>query len=157
MVLKTRNNQTHSPQGAEYLPPDVLSEESLYKLFRKCWARRTSFDPAGWTLSNPAWGQCAVTALVVQDLLGGDLLRCDVAGSRHYWNSLPSSDQELDLARHQFSGRIKPRGVDRRERGYVLSFPDTRRRYKLLRHLVYLRLRAQRPEHQCRPPKEPLT
>ncbi|MDQ2850195.1 MAG: nucleotidyltransferase domain-containing protein [Actinomycetota bacterium] len=52
-------------------------------------------------------GQCGTTALVVQDLLGGELLvaQVQVNGSTdgvHYWNRLPGG-QEIDLTRTQFS------------------------------------------------------
>lgn len=64
-------------------------------------------DPADvpdWTPDNPSRGQCGVTALVVQDLLGGELLLAEVhvAGERtgwHYWNRL---DTDIDLTREQF-------------------------------------------------------
>lgn len=48
-----------------------------------------------------------MTALVLQDLLGGELLVAEVLhadGSRqgvHYWNRLPD-DAEIDLTREQF-------------------------------------------------------
>ena len=47
-------------------------------------------------------GQCAVTALVVQDFLGGELIRAFVCGESHYWNRLPDGS-ELDLTADQFA------------------------------------------------------
>lgn len=41
---------------------------------------------------NPARGQCGVTALVLHDLFGGELMRGDVLVGRadfHWWNRLP--------------------------------------------------------------------
>jgi ADP-ribose pyrophosphatase YjhB (NUDIX family) len=82
---------------------------SLEHTLRAAWCRWTSdpVDQPGWTDANPASGQCASTALVVQDRLGGDLLIADVHeadGARqgvHYWNRLPDG-RELDLTREQF-------------------------------------------------------
>jgi hypothetical protein len=59
-----------------------------------------------WDPSNPARAQCAVTALVVHDLLGGDLVRGEVhvGGERvdfHWWNLVPGG-VEIDLTRDQF-------------------------------------------------------
>jgi hypothetical protein len=59
-----------------------------------------------WDPANPARGQCGVTALIVNDLLGGDLVRAEVhvAGERvdfHWWNLLPGG-VEVDLTRDQF-------------------------------------------------------
>ena len=55
---------------------------------------------------DPARGQCGATALVVQDLLGGDLVVGEVfVGSErlgvHYWNRLENGEI-LDLTRAQF-------------------------------------------------------
>jgi 8-oxo-dGTP pyrophosphatase MutT (NUDIX family) len=85
------------------------SMASFEKAIRAGWCRWTSdpVDQPGWTDANPASGQCASTALVVQDLLGGELLIADVQaadGSRHgvhYWNRL-AGGLELDLTREQF-------------------------------------------------------
>ena len=58
-------------------------------------------DAALWTPANPSRGQCAVTALVVHDLLGGLLLEAEVHhadGSPqgfHYWNRLAGLDVDL--------------------------------------------------------------
>jgi hypothetical protein len=63
---------------------------------------------ASWTPAEPERGQCAVTALVVHDLLGGELLEAEVRqadGSPqgfHYWNRFAGID--VDLTRRQFTG-----------------------------------------------------
>ena len=59
-----------------------------------------------WNVDNPAWGQCDITALVVNDLLGGDLVLGEVfhdGGQQgyHWWNRLPGG-VEIDLTREQF-------------------------------------------------------
>lgn len=66
---------------------------------------------AGWPDRKPH-GQCAVTALVVQDLLGGEILRAEIEGlGSHYWNLVPWMG-EIDLTRAQFpDALILPRGV----------------------------------------------
>lgn len=107
--------------------------EDLGRELQDAWCRETSVQPGEWTARNPALGQCAVTALVVQDHLGGDLVQAIVNGISHYWNRLESGE-EVDLSREQFgrSVRIETEpGV--RSRAYVLSFPDTVSRYDLLR------------------------
>lgn len=107
----------------------------LERALHAAWQRQTSSDPDHWKPENPAFGQCAVTALVIQDFLGGDLLRTVVGDVSHYWNLLPSGE-ELDLTRHQFA-TYEPKGCEPRTREYVLSHPDTSLRYmKLLRRVV---------------------
>lgn len=98
---------------------------------RRAWGAETSADPVGWTPANPAWGQCAVTALVVQDLLGGRLLRAATVEASHYWNLLDDGT-EVDLTREQFLDGFNLSDVELRERSYVLRFPSTRIRYELL-------------------------
>ncbi|HEY1507954.1 MAG TPA: NUDIX domain-containing protein [Solirubrobacteraceae bacterium] len=85
------------------------SLDALENAIRASWCVWTSdpVDQARWSESNPACGQCASTALVVQDLLGGDLLMADVQAKDgtpagvHYWNRL-AGGIELDLTREQF-------------------------------------------------------
>ncbi|MBK3557775.1 hypothetical protein JHN55_14810 [Streptomyces sp. MBT56] len=59
-----------------------------------------------WTPDNPARDQCGVTAMVLNDLLGGELVRGEVRvdGVRtdfHWWNRL-GMGIEVDLTREQF-------------------------------------------------------
>jgi hypothetical protein len=83
--------------------------------------------------------QCAVTALIVQDYFGGDLLRCPMTdGGSHYWNRLPTGE-EVDLTKDQLdhiAGKPIWEEVVVRNREYVLSYPDTAIRYELLKSRV---------------------
>lgn len=59
-----------------------------------------------WHPDNAAYGQCGSTALIDQDLLGGDLLIADVSGGIEenevrYWDRFPGG-LEIDLTREQF-------------------------------------------------------
>ena len=96
-----------------------------------------------WNKNNPSLNQCAVTALIVQDYFGGDLLRCKMTdGNSHYWNRLPNGTEQ-DLTVDQFSLiKVKPNKSEFviRERNYVLSFPDTVIRYVLLKNRLNLLL-----------------
>jgi len=87
--------------------PNTLFE--LERAIRASWSLQ-SCDPVDlpdWCAHNPARGQCASTALVIQDHLGGELLFAEVLhadGARqgvHFWNRLPTG-QEVDLTREQF-------------------------------------------------------
>lgn len=80
----------------------------LDRALRASWAADTcsSDDQPEWTPGNPAWGHCDITALIVNDVFGGDLVRGEVhvGGDQrgfHRWNRL-SSGVELDLMREQF-------------------------------------------------------
>lgn len=101
----------------------------LAEAIRWSWCGDTSTDPA-WVSDRPSEGQCAVTALVVQDYLGGDLVRAIVGGVSHYWNRLPDGTT-MDLTRDQF-GSFHPVDIELRDREYVMSFPETAMRYRIL-------------------------
>jgi hypothetical protein len=100
------------------LPPVAPTIDDLRAAIARCWARDTSDDPDEWTAENPTRGQCGVTALVVRELLGGEILMADVHGShlpgeRHAWNRLPSGE-EVDLTLDQFRAgeTLGPAAVD---------------------------------------------
>lgn len=85
----------------------AISLAELESAIRRAWARDTSDDPDEWSPANPARGQCAVTALLVRELLGGEILVANVLRDgrrveRHAWNRLPSG-LSLDLTRDQFA------------------------------------------------------
>jgi hypothetical protein len=81
----------------------------IERAIRASWSRETvdPVDHDAWSPENPSRGQCAVTAMVVNDLLGGELLMAEVryadgsAQGLHYWNRL-AGGLEVDLTREQF-------------------------------------------------------
>jgi N-acetylglutamate synthase-like GNAT family acetyltransferase len=78
----------------------------LEDAIRQSWSRETSDDPEEWSEQNPARGQCAPTALLVRELLGGEILTANVIRGgerieRHAWNRLPSG-LSIDLSRSQY-------------------------------------------------------
>ena len=115
-------------------------------LVSAAWCRETA-SPANqeaWSDSNRALGQCAVTALVVQDLMGGTIMRTEVPGfGSHYSNLLPNGEDvyPLDLTKGQFPrGTVIPRGVtverDRILVGERAAAARSPERYELLRQRV---------------------
>ncbi len=123
-----------------------ITLKDLKEALEYSWSKETSADPDKWTSENPAWGQCAVSALIGEDCFGGNLLRYDLLGmGSHYINQLPNGD-EVDLTASQFPKNLyeciknhSPK--EPRTREYVLSYPETKKRYKLLKQRVeeYLR------------------
>ncbi|WP_416530577.1 hypothetical protein [Streptomyces coelicoflavus] len=114
---------------------------------RDSWSAETCTPEfrSRWTADNPARDQCGVTAMVLNDLLGGELIRGEVhvAGERvdyHWWNRL-APDVEIDLTREQFGPHETVVG------GVVVPRPPEIRRlreeYELLRGRVLERLERQ--------------
>lgn len=98
---------------------------------RSAWTGDTSADES-WSSDRPELGQCAVTALVIQDLFGGELRRTVANGVSHYYNWI--AGEEIDLTRAQFDLPLALEEHSVRERAYVLSFPATVDRYNRLRN-----------------------
>jgi hypothetical protein len=86
--------------------PAPITLARLEEAVRAAWSADTSDDPENWTEENPSFQHCDVTARVVHEYLGGDILVCGVVRDgmrvdRHAWNRL-SSGIEIDLTREQF-------------------------------------------------------
>jgi hypothetical protein len=127
---------------------EVRSEVTLDTLkaaLERSWTRQTSANPVGWSEENPAYGQCAVTALVVNDFLGGRLVRVEATSHEekvsHYFNELQNG-QRVDLTLAQFPAGTHFSQPEYRERDYVMSYAPTAERYRHLRDRVLLTLHA---------------
>ncbi|MFI8434064.1 hypothetical protein ACIGJO_09965 [Streptomyces sp. NPDC079020] len=95
-----------------------------------------------WSPDNPARDQCGVTAMVVNDLLGGELIRGEVhvdgrQTDFHWWNRF-GAGVDIDLTREQFGpheivsgGTVIPRPAE---------FVRLREEYELLARRVRERL-----------------
>ena len=115
---------------------------TLFEAVRASWTRDTSYEPDRWSDDNPAWGQCAVTALVIQDYFGGELVRAtDGADTTHFWVVVAGED--VDLTLEQFDPvPIWTEGPTAVDREYVLAWPETRRRYEELRDRVAIAMKT---------------
>ncbi|MFF1650372.1 hypothetical protein [Streptomyces sp. NPDC058240] len=114
--------------------------DDIEQAIRRGWGADTTTPDhrPNWTSDNPARDQCGVTALVVHDLLGGDLIRGEVHvnGERvdyHWWNRL-GMGVEVDLTREQFGPEEIVVGGDVIER--PAEIVRLREEYELLRGRV---------------------
>jgi hypothetical protein len=80
------------PEAREEAPVE------LYRRLTKAWSSETG---SKWRPDNPACGQCSVTALVVQDLLGGELLKTRVAGAWHFYNRIDGRRWDLTVSQFE--------------------------------------------------------
>lgn len=85
-----------------------------------------------WNEENPSLGQCAITALIVNDIFGGKIMRCMTSSGSHYYNLI--EDDIADLTVEQFLGELPNyENGEERTREYILSNEDTKNRYLLLK------------------------
>jgi hypothetical protein len=121
----------------------MASPDKLTTVIRNAWNEETTSIPDEWNAdTNPARGQCVPSALVVQDHMGGQIMRVMtyVDGHRetHYRNILPDGSV-MDVSGDQYPKTqvfsVAP-VVGSAEyttlRDYMLSYPATRHRYELL-------------------------
>lgn len=109
------------------------------------WTAQTSSRPDQWSAENSARGQCVVSALVIQDLFGGELKKYKTTYNgepeSHYCNVLPNG-AELDIAKSQYrdettftESAVNLNGfATAREK--LLSDQNTSERYLLLKESV---------------------
>lgn len=113
-----------------------MDSNSLEDAIRNSWGKDTCYPGSAdkWTESNSCYGQCAVTALIVQDYLGGEIFYCSHA--HHYWNRVLNG-QHIDLTSKQFPEGTQICLDEIKTREYILDSPNaikatTRERYELL-------------------------
>ncbi len=75
----------------------IFNEDLVREALDQAWSSRSAVQ---WSSENPANGQCNVTAVVVHDLFGGDILRTGYPKFWHYYNRL--NGERIDLTDSQF-------------------------------------------------------
>ena len=84
--------------------PGVTNMNELYAVLRKCWRANTAYPDCqkDWEASDPSYGQCAITAALVNDMFGGSIHRISLkGGGTHYFNKIEG--KWVDLTFEQFS------------------------------------------------------
>ena len=89
---------------------DKLTQQKLIDALRQSWGTDTGFAPEDIVKSNPARAQCVPSSLVVQDYLGGEIVRYHVIGEgideKHYFNVLDDGTG-FDTTGCQYSVPVK--------------------------------------------------
>ena len=81
--------------------PDVVA-----RLLRRSWSVATASQ---WTEVNPAAGQCNVTALLVHELFGGELLKTPLPDGDHFYNRIIG--KRYDFTESQFEQAVDYRDI----------------------------------------------
>ena len=108
----------------------------LEEILRKCYSKETTYykNREEWSRKNPTSGQCAITALIVQDYFGGTIHRVKVKNETHYFNII--NEQIVDFTKEQFEVKNVQVIYDNSElinRGELLANADTLQRYNMLK------------------------
>lgn len=75
--------------------------ERIQSALRQAWSLETASQ---WTMDNPAAGQCNVTALLIYELFGGDLLKTPLPAGDHFYNRVEG--RRYDFTASQFDRPI---------------------------------------------------
>ena len=111
--------------------------DELMELLPYAWEKETCSPGLRneWNEENPSLGQCAITALIVNDLFGGKIMRCMASSGSHYYNLI--DNRIVDLTVEQFLGEIPQyEKGEERTREYLLGNEDTKNRYLLLKEYL---------------------
>lgn len=106
--------------------------EEVTKIIELSFSKETCYPSLKdkWNEENKTLGQCAVTALVANDFLGGKIMRCMSETGSHYYNLI--NNEIIDLTSSQFEQLPDYENSEERSRDYLLSNIDTKNRYKIL-------------------------
>lgn len=116
--------------------PALITLGDLYQILRKAWCKETAYPScqAEWVNTDPSYGQCAITAMLVYDMFCGSIHRIRVdGGETHYFNKI--NGHYVDLTIEQFDLYNIPVEYEPNEemdRKYCGKNPDTAKRYQLL-------------------------
>jgi hypothetical protein len=116
--------------------PSLQTLDDLYGILRKAWCKETAYRScqAEWVETDPTYGQCAITAMLVYDMFGGTIHRIrNNSGGTHYFNKIDG--YYIDLTREQFDLYNIPVEYEPNEemdRKYCGKNADTAKRYQLL-------------------------
>ncbi|MGE7675727.1 YunG family protein [Lysinibacillus sp. NPDC094403] len=108
----------------------MYTENDLLRALKKSWSIQSS---SKWSIDTPAKGQCGVTALVVNDILGGKIYKTWLDEGWHFYNNLDGDRK--DFTQEQFPYNLEYQDVrSNREE----AFQDTNDiQYSYLKLQVY--------------------
>lgn len=102
---------------------------------REAWCRETAHPSyrKRWSKKNRAYGQCCVTALLMNYAFGFDVAKCKVGRRWHYFNITPEREI-IDLTREQFGDAgIDYYIIEQCSVKKLLAEEDVRNRFELLK------------------------
>lgn len=105
-------------------------------ILRYAWCRETSHPSyqKDWTEDNPSCGQCAVTALLINDLCCVPIYKCKIGRQTHYFNMWGRRYEVIDFTSEQFGDmKIDYSDCESVSREQLLKCKHVKERYKLLK------------------------
>ncbi|WP_207714353.1 hypothetical protein [Scytonema sp. UIC 10036] len=114
-----------------------MNEQVLREILKKYWSKKSS---SLWSLENPSCGQCSVTALVIQDMFGGKILKTPIADRWHFYNEIEGT--RYDLTAEQFQTALNYEDIPSNAEE---AFADTsQEQYEYLSHKVKQKFKGEK-------------
>lgn len=112
-----------------------MTLKELLNSLKSAWCIETAHPSYRdkWNKENPSAGQCAVTALIVQEHFGGKICSCKVGKFSHYINII--NDEIVDLTSEQFKNP-EYKSIVTKDPKILLKNKDTYSRYSLLKSKI---------------------
>ena len=110
--------------------------EMSANILRHAWCRETAHPSyqKDWTEDNPGYGQCAVTALLINDLCFAPIYRCKVGRQTHYFNMWARRHEVIDFTSEQFGDmKIDYSDCESVSREQLLKCKHVKERYQMLK------------------------
>lgn len=79
-----------------------MNYDKIVRALKKSWCKESS---SKYEIENPSKGQCSVTAIVIQRIFGGEILKTNVNGSWHFYNKIDNS--VFDFTAEQFADEVE--------------------------------------------------
>jgi len=106
----------------------------LYRALVHVWSGDTSSPTHAWSPTNPARNHCSITALIVHDCFGGEILTTRTSGGTHFYNLIDGKRWDLTIG--QFA---EPIPFDDTRSSREAAFADTsREKYEMLKSRLVL-------------------
>ena len=119
-----------------------LTPRDYYDLLKDIWCAETCAPRmrADWSLENRTYGQCSVTAFLMQDLFGGKVYGVPLEdGNYHCFNV--AGDCVFDLTREQFGNRVLDyEHCPEQRRELQFQKTEKKQRYEILKERLMQRL-----------------
>lgn len=112
-----------------------LTFEQALDYFQDAWCEFTAHSSVRdkWSRGCRGVGQCAVTALVINDFFGGKIMRVELAdGGSHYFNNVDGRDLDFTIDQSDCVPMEMKFPAETRSRAELLSTYDTAIRYGVL-------------------------
>jgi hypothetical protein len=114
--------------------------------FLKHWSKQTSHSDE-WSQQKPSKGQCAISSIAIQDLLGGDIAKIRLPdGQSHYFNLIGGNI--YDITDDQFGDAIEYNEYDICDRSELLHNRNTELRYKIFTESLFGEINDSLPKDQ---------